>query len=216
MENIIMKDLLDYPHTYAITKDGQIWSYKNNRFLKNRITSSGAVKINLWIDGKYISYSVARLTCCTWNNLSYQESKRYELIFKDNNNTNINLENLLLMPRDILSENEEIKLIPNYEDYGATKNGKIWSYKSKRYLKPGKDKDGYLRVILCKDGKRKGFSVHRLVLMTWEPIDNYCDMQVNHKDENKGNNSLENLEWVTLKENIQYGTGIKRSHEQQK
>ena len=48
--------------------------------------------------------------------------------------------------------------------------------------------------------------------MTWDPVEDMKKLQVNHKDENKKNNCLDNLEWMICKENINYGTGIQRGH----
>lgn len=108
----------------------------------------------------------------------------------------------------------EMKDIPNYEgEYAATRDGQIWTYKRNRFLKPAIDKDGYHYVTLSQKGKARAYRVHRLVLMTYQPIENVDLWQVNHKDENKSNNNLDNLEWMTLKDNINYGTGIARGHE---
>lgn len=65
-----------------------------------------------------------------------------------------------------------------------------------------KDKYGYMGVSLQKDGKRRTEKVHRLVLMSFNP--DCSGKQVNHKDGNKTNNNLENLEWVTPSENIKH------------
>lgn len=64
----------------------------------------------------------------------------------------------------------------------------------------------YLRVSLTNKikGKRKSFSVHRLVMIAFEYITNHEDMTVNHKDENPSNNKYENLEWMTSGENVRY------------
>ena len=106
----------------------------------------------------------------------------------------------------------EMKRVPGYEDrYAATKDGRIWSYRRKKFLTPASDKDGYLRIVLY-NGNRKTISMHRVILMAWNPIENMEKLQVNHKDENKKNNCLDNLEWMTCKENINYGTGIQRGH----
>lgn len=69
-----------------------------------------------------------------------------------------------------------------------------------------KKNTGYLeaRLIINKD-KYIYRSVHRLVLSTFNPIENMDVMEVNHKDENKDNNCLDNLEWMTSKENCNYG-----------
>lgn len=69
--------------------------------------------------------------------------------------------------------------------------------------------NGYLYVNLSRNDKRRLFRVNRLVAMAW--IDNpESKPEVNHLDELKDNNDVYNLEWCTSKENINYGTGIKR------
>lgn len=72
--------------------------------------------------------------------------------------------------------------------------------------------DGYKRVMLCKNKTKKRFKIHRLVAQSFiENPNNYpC---VNHKDENKQNNVVENLEWCTAKFNCNYGTRNERISE---
>lgn len=114
------------------------------------------------------------------------------------------------------------KDIPNYEGYYQASNlGKIKSlyftsnYQHKKYyrekiLKPKITKDKCSRVELWKDGKHKTYLTYRLVAATF--LGDYLDsnMTVNHKDGNRLNNNINNLEWVTLKENIQhaFNTGL--------
>ena len=78
-----------------------------------------------------------------------------------------------------------------------------------KILKPGKDKNGYLKVGLCKNGKVKTFYVHKLVAEAFllNPNNLPC---INHKDENKQNNSVNNLEWCSYSYNINFGTRNKR------
>ena len=70
-------------------------------------------------------------------------------------------------------------------------------------MKPFKTKKGYLRITLTKDGDRKNHRINRLVAMTF--IANTKGLpEVNHKDGNKLNNSVTNLEWVDGKTNRQF------------
>lgn len=81
--------------------------------------------------------------------------------------------------------------------YKNNANGKI--YKREKLLKQFYDRNGYLRVDL-KMGKRKNAQVHRLVALAFIP--NPLEKpQVNHKDKDKENNKVDNLEWVTNQEN---------------
>ena len=79
-------------------------------------------------------------------------------------------------------------------------------------LKLTYNKNGYLKVFLCKNGKRTNFFVHRLVAEAFISNPNNLPC-VNHKDEDKTNNYPYNLEWCTVKYNINYGTHTKRSAE---
>lgn len=76
-------------------------------------------------------------------------------------------------------------------------------------LSPHHDKDGYLRVDLYKDNHRKKFGVHQLVALNFVS-GQFPGAVVNHKDENKWNNHYSNLEWITSKQNTNYGLGIRR------
>ena len=78
-------------------------------------------------------------------------------------------------------------------------------YVKERILKPVLTHYGYLRIELCASGKRKMFSVHRLVCQAFhENPENKLD--VNHINENKTDNRACNLEWSTRKENCNHGT----------
>lgn len=87
--------------------------------------------------------------------------------------------------------------------------GRIYTIKF-RILKLGKDTDGYPQVILQKDRLKYSAKVHRLVANAFIP-NPYNKQTVNHIDGNKENNNMLNLEWATIKENIQhsYDTGLR-------
>lgn len=87
-------------------------------------------------------------------------------------------------------------------DYYANDNGSIYSKFSNKTLNWSLDKDGYAKVrLMSTDGKRHRYSVHRLILENFNPIDGMDKLQVNHIDGNKLNNNLNNLEWVTPSDN---------------
>ena len=112
--------------------------------------------------------------------------------------------------------------------YAITKNGKVWAHsrviKKKSpwsnnmcsYFWPGhwmainstKQGDWYYSIALGSKGpKRKGYKIHRLVAQAYIP--NPLNLpEINHKNGNKGDNRVENLEWCTRKENLEHGYKI--------
>ena len=117
------------------------------------------------------------------------------------------------------------KDIPNFEGYYKISNlGRIKSVTRKAKVKilnndyrtikgqlisPAKTRDGYLKVSLSKNHKRYYFKVHRLAAQAFIPNTNNYPC-INHKDENKENNRVDNLEWCTVKYNCNYGTRNER------
>ena len=94
--------------------------------------------------------------------------------------------------------------------YGITEDGKVWSVRRGRFLKPIKTRAGYLRVCLCVDGRRKYISIHRLVAQAFIPNPENKPT-VNHINEDKTDNRAENLEWATHHEQNVHGTRIERA-----
>ena len=96
----------------------------------------------------------------------------------------------------------------NYEGHYQVSNcGRVKSIKfgKERILKLRTDKDGYFKVDLSKNNKLKTFTVHRLVAEAFLP-NPYNLPCINHKDECKTNNNVNNLEWCNSKYNINFGT----------
>ena len=92
------------------------------------------------------------------------------------------------------------KLIPNYENYWIFDNGDIYNENTKQILKGSIGEHGYRYYRLSKDNKKKMFYGHRLVAEAF--INNPNNLPVvNHKDGNKLNNNVDNLEWVSYSDN---------------
>lgn len=109
---------------------------------------------------------------------------------------------------------EEWKDIKNYEGlYQISSLGNVKSLARNttkgKILVKNLDKDGYQKVTLSKLGFHKQFSVHKLVAIAFIPNPNNFK-EINHIDEDKTNNSINNLEWCTSKYNIHHGTCINR------
>lgn len=106
--------------------------------------------------------------------------------------------------------NEIYKDIQGYEGkYQISNLGNVYSLITNKILKPQKNIHGYLKVGLYKNGKCKIFNIHNLVANAFiENPNNY--KYVNHKDENKTNNRVENLEFCSFYYNLMYGTRVQR------
>ena len=105
-------------------------------------------------------------------------------------------------------QNEEWTHINGYDGLYIISNlGQVKRFIKGRWkiLKPNKNKYGYLFVNLCKNGKSTSYRIHRLVALHFIPNPENKP-QVNHIDENKENNVVSNLEWMTSKENNNHGT----------
>ena len=105
---------------------------------------------------------------------------------------------------------EEWKDIKGYEGiYQISNKGRVKTLgnnRRKEKIREGiEDNRGYKRISLCKNGKEKKYSIHRLVAQAFLPNPDNLPV-VNHKDENKLNNNVENLEWCTQEYNVNYSS----------
>ena len=98
--------------------------------------------------------------------------------------------------------------------YQVSNLGRIKSLKRKNVpithiIKPRKDKDGYLLINLYIQSHKTTYKVHRLVAETFIPNPKNL-LMINHKDEDKTNNCVDNLEWCTIKYNNTFNNRNKR------
>ena len=117
--------------------------------------------------------------------------------------------------------NEEWRDIKDYKNlYQVSSLGRVKSLgndkkRKEKILKPFKNNKGYLQIFLCKENKRKGMLVHRLVCEAF--LKNPYNLpDVNHRNEDKQDNRLENLEYCDKRYNNNYGTRNERVAKQRK
>lgn len=98
---------------------------------------------------------------------------------------------------------EMFKVIEEYPLYSVSTKGRVMKNATRKVMTPSKKSNGYMQINLftC-DGRRKKEYVHRLVAITFIPNEAKLP-EVNHIDGRRDNNVLENLEWVTRKENVE-------------
>lgn len=107
------------------------------------------------------------------------------------------------------------RYIDGYEGlYQVSNFGNVRTLKfgKKRILKPSKDKDNYLKVTLCKDGKLKTYKIHRLAAFAFIPKIEGKN-HVDHIDGNRQNNNVNNLRWCNQKENNNFDLARKHKSE---
>lgn len=99
-----------------------------------------------------------------------------------------------------------MNVIPGFETrYSVSEYGDVINIKTGHKLVPYTDYEGYIRVGLYKDGVRRYYGVHQLVAMAYIPNPDNLPI-VNHKDEDKSNNYVGNLEWCDYGYSTRYGT----------
>ena len=101
--------------------------------------------------------------------------------------------------------------IPGHPGFSCDTDGVIYGKRGKP-LAGYIDRCGYHEVLLSENGKTKNYLAHRLVLASFKPCENMDELQTNHKNGNKLDNRLDNLEWCSRSENIRhsYSNGLQK------
>lgn len=107
---------------------------------------------------------------------------------------------------------KHLKAVNNFSNYKIDENGRVFNTQGKE-IKQTINRNGYSMVVLSNNGRAKNCSVHRLVAEAYIPNPENKP-EVNHKDSNRKNNSVSNLEWCTHSENMKHGYkyGFKQSY----
>lgn len=111
----------------------------------------------------------------------------------------------------LVSETGEVYSEPRTEYVSCGRVGEHYRYRNGKLLSPSKIEGRYSSVILSKDGVKKTCQVHRLVAEAFLERPS-GKTEVNHINGNKHNNKVENLEWVTAKENQGHSTYVLKNH----
>jgi hypothetical protein len=102
---------------------------------------------------------------------------------------------------------EDWKIINGYPDYAISNIGTVKSIRFNRNLKPSSSNNDYLYVNLVSNKKKKTTAIHKLVIEHFGTEKLHPNSVVDHKDANKQNNHINNLEWVSIAENTSRAYG---------
>jgi hypothetical protein len=187
---------------YEITQEGYVRRVGRIKLVK-RYSHSGQLFVEIYSDkSERCNCSVADLVASSF--LDYDNKNQY-IEFQDRNSYNCKLENLVIV--DILDDDSEWKIIRPFPKYEISINGEIRNRATGKLKSQHLTATGYKATPFSCKGKSSIYLVHRLVAEAFLP-NIFNRPQVNHKDLDKTNNKLENLEWVTAKENMRHWKGL--------
>lgn len=207
------KYIIGFGKKYIIYSDGRVYNTLKHKYVKQRIDEHGFLQVTLCYKGKKHTKQLHRLI--TENFLYNKKMPRYFIVTHiDGNKLNNNLNNICLDDRMVkMLPNETIKKVKGFDGYYVSNIGRVFIIdnqddinRNKHRLVPQRKKsNGYLIVTMINNkGKCQNLYVHRLVAEAFIPnLDN--KPTVNHIDEVKTNNYVDNLEWMTVKEQQNYG-----------
>ena len=206
-----------FENNYEINEFGDLY-FKNTNNVK-KISPNASCKIDRYrlVDKKY--YDKKYLVFKSFNRELDIEVNDNRIIFINGDSRDCRLENLKLSNNTrediskLLSEKykEQVKPLEGFKNIYISSSGVIYSYYHKsKILKPYVGTDGYLQVKASNDvGQICHIKIHRAVALTFlENLEPDVLLVVHHKDNNKLNNSVSNLEWVTSAQNNIYERGI--------
>ena len=229
--NIEWKDvpIEEFKNSYEISNNGQI---RNKNTLKIKTTQVGSTGYNttrLDIGSCKKTVQLHSLVAEAFiKPIEPKENKKIIVKFKDENKNNVHVNNLQFDYQNIIKKinknqnidneqniNEEItidnfkgKKISNFPNYLISKQGQVYSTKTNKIKIAEINQNGYCRIELLNENGKKKFYIHRLVAEAYIPNPNNYN-QVNHKDLNKHNNNIDNLEWCNESMNMKHNADNK-------
>lgn len=221
---------------YYINPEGKCYSTKSNKFLSPQMTSDYPTYNLTYPNGVKKKTKVHRMVAETF--IPNPENKPI-VNHKDGNTHNFHMNNLEWATEKENSQHavntglrkngdqtinkftenlpDEIwRPIENFPNYIISSVGRVMNINTKRLLKLYLDKRGYYTVNLWKQNKGYTKQVHQLVFKSFNPSIDLTDFVINHKDGNKTNNALDNLEKITYQENNLHATYIIKTNSSNK
>lgn len=198
---------IDNFDNYKLYENGDVINIKLNKKLSTFL-SRNQYFLKISIDKKKYTFNFLRFMYekfynekLTSSDIIRLKNENIENIFHYKNLKKVNRKDMIKNENhDELDNTKEWKIVKNYPDYKISNLGDIFSIKSNKILKPRQDENGYYKIKLINDIKRRHMFIHRLVYDTFKNIidDNKV---IDHIDKNKINNNINNLREVSLSDN---------------
>lgn len=203
---------------YEVSSEGRVRSTKFQRILVSQ-SSAGQKTVCIVFKGNAVVFEIRHLIAYAFLGSDILSLAKPQLIHKDKNVHNIRLSNLMLSNTSDISgevwspvvgfENYyevsslgRIKRLQRLNTYIRKDTGTVcYRAFAEKIMSPTLSADGYMQLEFRADGTNKYVNVHRVVAEAFIPNPNNLP-QVNHKDGNRSNNVVSNLEWVTARENV--------------
>lgn len=206
-----------YPD-FSITKQGLMKNNKTGNILK-KLSQNSQIHLCYTFVQDGITYNKAIRYLVAEQFIPNSEGKKY-VIYLDGNPLNCSVENLAwsdtktYLQQAAPTSTEDTIWYPWEESskYDINKAGQMRNHETFKILKPIKARDGYLYYCPVINGKVKRVAAHICVAKQFIPNPEHKKV-VNHKDENRTNCHIDNLEWVTHKENSNHATSSERIRE---
>lgn len=205
---------------YGVSPYGEIKCFQTNETVDQSVDRYGTVRATIKNDrNRSVNIRVAAVVLITYNPLGNAEDYGLaSIIYRDGNKQNVALDNLdwelrgyvpHLIPGINLPPDAFVR-IPKFSNYEIDISGTVRRHRNANVLKVSTNDGSYLATSLTDDNKiDRNVGVHRLLAMTFLPHPaNVEHLTVNHKDGDKTNNNLWNLEWVSLRDNILHAERI--------
>lgn len=230
--NTVWKDvpIEEYKNSYEVSNDGKIRNKNTLKIKAVQLGSTGYITTRLDIGSCKKTVQIHSLVAKAFlEPIEEKENKKIIVKFKDDNKNNVHINNLQWEYQSITVKkvnkkpnidneqnlNEEItignfkgKKISNFTKYLISKEGQVYSTKTNKIKIAEINQNGYCRIELSNESGKKKFYAHRLVAEAYIPNPNNYN-QVNHKDLNKHNNNVDNLEWCSEAMNMQHNADNK-------
>jgi len=211
------KFITGYPR-YEISNNGNVRNVDTNVVYKPIKSTDGYYVIRTTCDAKRVEIRIHIEVARAFLNIKYD---KYNILHKNGNKSDNRLENLEvkeLEKHDFsgkvegdfseqigkinFNNGEEYRYITNFENYIITSNGRIFQLDTQKLLKTRSAIGGYVRVSLIKKKEMKDFMVHCLVISHFHPNNQPGTWHVKHKNSDKKDNRLSNLEWKKFSKDI--------------